>query len=229
MENKSSHWAEIYQKDIDKKGGNLQYVLNKINKKKKLINLVKKYADKDIIECGSGTSVVSIYLATLGYDVTAIDIEDNVIKLAKSLAKDYYNTLDDCKPKLNFEKKSIFELGYEEDSFDVAFSNGVLEHFSDDEIIEIIKQQLFTAKTTIVGIPTKYFESKEAKYGNERVLELSYWRKLIKKSGGKIIEEVGMDREPLLKRIINYKKYFKPKPYHLFVIKKEIDYDCSNK
>ena len=220
MDNKSSHWAEIYQKDIDKKGGNLPYVLNKINKKKKLINLVKKYADKNIIECGSGTSVVSIYLATLGYDVTAIDIEDNVIKLAKSLAKDYYNTLDNCKPKLIFEKKSIFELGYEKDSFDVAFSNGVLEHFSDDEIIEIIKQQLFTAKTTIVGIPTKYFESKEAKYGNERVLELSYWRKLIKKSGGKIIEEVGMDREPLLKRILNYKKYFKIKYYYLFVVKK---------
>jgi len=43
MENKSSHWAEIYQKDIDKKGGNLAYVLNKIIKKKKLIDLVKKY------------------------------------------------------------------------------------------------------------------------------------------------------------------------------------------
>ena len=40
---KRSHWVEIYQKDIDKKGGNLPYVLNKISKKKKLINLVKKY------------------------------------------------------------------------------------------------------------------------------------------------------------------------------------------
>lgn len=217
---KRSHWVEIYQKDIDKKGGNLPYVLNKISKKKKLINLVKKYAYNTIIECGSGTSIVSIYLATLGYNVTAIDIEDNVIKLAKSLAKDYYKTIDNSNPQIHFEKKSIFELGYEKDSFDVAFSNGVLEHFTDEEIIQIIKQQLFIAKTTIVGIPTKYFESKEAKYGNERVLELSYWRKLIKNSGGIILEEVGMQREPLLKRILNYKKYFKPKPYHLFVVKK---------
>jgi len=158
----------------------------------------------------------------LGYDVTAIDIEDNVIKLAKRLAEDYYETIDDIKPILHFEKKSIFELVYLKDSFDVAFSNGVLEHFSDDEIIEIIKQQLFIAKTTIVGIPTKYFESKEAKHGNERVLSLSYWRKLIEKSGGKIIEEVGMDTEPFFKRVLNYKKYFKPKPYHLFVVKKGI-------
>jgi len=220
VDNKSSHWAEIYQKDIDKKGGNLPYVLNKINKKKKLINLVKKYSDKNIIECGSGTSVVSIYLATLGYNVTAIDIEDNVIKLAKSLAKDYYKAVDNYNSQINFVKKSIFDLGYEKDSFDVAFSNGVLEHFSDDEIIQIIKQQLFVAKTVIVGIPTKYFDSSEAKYGNERVLELSYWRYLIKKAGGSIIEEIGMDRESFLKRLFNYKKYFRPKPYHLFVIKK---------
>ncbi len=220
MDNENSHWGELYQKDVDKKGGNLPYVLGKINKKKKLINLIKKYADKSVIECGSGTSVVSIYLASLEYETTAVDIEDDVIRLSKQLAKAYYNTLEDCNPKLNFEKKSIFKLGYPRDSFDVAFSNGVLEHFTDDEIIEIIKQQLFTAKITIVGIPTKYFSSKEAKYGNERVLELSYWRRLIKKSGGTIIEEVGMDREPLSKRLVNFKKYFKPKPYHLFVVKK---------
>lgn len=223
MNNKNSHWGELYRKDVNKKGGNLPYVLGKLNKKKKLINLIKKYANKNIIECGSGTSVISIYLASLGYEVTAIDIEDDVIKLAKDLAKDYYATLEDCKPNIKFEKNSIFKLTYFKNSFDVAFSNGVLEHFSDDEIVEIIKQQLFVAKTTIVGIPTKYFSPKEAKYGNERVLELSYWRKLIKAAGGKIIEEVGMHREPLLKRLLNYKKYFKPKPYHLFVVKKKDD------
>lgn len=218
MDNKNSHWREIYQNDVNKKGGNLPYILGKIKKKKKLINLIKKYSNKKIIECGSGTSVVSIYLASLGYEVTAIDIEDDVIALSKRLAKDYY-ALKDCKPKLKFVKKSIFKLAYLKNTFDVAFSNGVLEHFSDEEIVEIIKQQLFVAKTTIIGIPTKYFSPKEAKYGNERVLELSYWRNLIKKSGGIIIEEVGMDREPLLKRILNYKKYFRPKPYHLFVVK----------
>ena len=107
------------------------------------------------------------------------------------------------------------------ESFDVAFSNGVLEHFTDEEIIEIIRQQLSISKITIAGIPTKYFSPKEAKYGNERVLELSYWRELFKTAGATIIEEIGMDREPLYKRIVIFKKFFKPKPYHLFVLKKE--------
>lgn len=223
MKEAQSHWGEIYQKDVDKKGGNLSYVLSKINKKKKLINLIKKYADKNIIECGSGTSVISIYLASLGYEVTAVDIEDDVIELSKKLAKDYYDSLETCKTMVKFERKNIFQLDYPNNHFDVAFSNGVLEHFSDEDIIKIIKEQLFVAKTIIVGIPTKYFSPKEAKYGNERVLVLSYWRKLIRKSGGLIIEEVGMDREPLSKRLVNFKKYFKPKPYHLFVVKKNDD------
>lgn len=215
-----SNWGQIYQKDVDKKGGNIPYILNKLRKKKKLIELIEKYADNKVVECGSGTSVISIHLAALGYQVTAIDIEDEVIKLSKELATDYFNTFNYKKKNLNFEKKSIFDLGYPENSFDVAFSNGVLEHFSDEEIINIIKQQLMVAKTIIVGIPTKYFSPKEAKYGNERVLELSYWRKLIQASGGIIIEETGMNREPFSKRLFNFKKYFKPKPYHLFVVKK---------
>lgn len=224
MQEEKSHWAKIYQKDINKKGGNIPYILNKIRKKKKLINLIRKYAKNNIIECGSGTAVVSIYLATLGYHVTAVDIEDEVLKLSKNLANGYYSTLNDNHYDIDFCKKTIFNLDYKEDFFDVAFSNGVLEHFQDNEIIDIIKEQLKIAKITIVGIPTKYFASKEAKYGNERVLKLSYWRKLIKKAGGNIIEETGMDREPFHKRIINFKKYFKPKPYHLFVIKKERNY-----
>lgn len=216
---KINNWGIIYQKDIDKKGGNIPYILNKINKKKKLINLVKKYATNNIVECGSGTSVLSMHLSSLGYNVVAIDIEDDVIKLSKKLANDYFKKTKN-KGKLKFEKKSIFNLNYKKDEFDVAFSNGVLEHFTDEEIIKTIKQQLYISKTLIIGIPTKYFESKEAKYGNERVLPLSYWRNLIKKSGGKIIEESSMHREPFKKRILNYKKYFKPKPYHIFIVKK---------
>ena len=32
MDNKNSHWGELYQKDVNKKGENLPYILGKINK-----------------------------------------------------------------------------------------------------------------------------------------------------------------------------------------------------
>ena len=73
----------------------------------------------------------------------------------------------------------------------------------------------------IFGIPTKYFNRKEAMYGDERYLKLSYWRKLIQEAGGTILEEKSMHYMDYLHRLINFKKYFKPYPFHIFVCKEK--------
>ena len=77
------------------------------------------------------------------------------------------------------------------------------------------------ASTVIVGIPTKYFDDDEAMYGDERFLKIKYWRKMIEKSGGKIIEEKSCHFLTKPRIILNFKKYFRPYPYRIFVIKKE--------
>ena len=73
----------------------------------------------------------------------------------------------------------------------------------------------------IFGIPTKYFDQEEAMYGNERYMDYSNWRNLIKQAGGKVLEEKSMHYMSPLKRIVNYKKWFRPYPYRIFVLKKE--------
>ncbi len=218
-----SHWSDIYQADVDKKGGNVPYVKGKVIKKKKLVDLIKKYAreNKKVIECGCGTAVVGMNIALDGYSVLGVDNDEDVLALARKLNNDYFKS-EGKNGDFTLKNETIFDLQHEDQEFDVAFNNGVLEHFSDDEIIKIIKEQLRVSKVAILGIPTKYFEKKEAKYGNERVLELKYWRQLIRNAGGDIIEEAGMHREPFKKRIVNFKKYFKPRPYHLFVVRKSI-------
>ena len=207
-------WYEVYLKDIEKKGTLENYVDDKIKNKKILINLIKKYSKREkLIESGSGTGVLSTYMASLGYDVTAIDIDDKILKLSKKIAKNYNST-----NKPNFQKKSIFELDYKPNTFDVSFSNGVLEHFTDKEIVETLKQQMTIARTVIFGIPTKYFNQEEAMYGDERYMDYKVWRNLIKESGGIILEEKSMHYMNRRKRLLNFKKYFRPYPYRVFVI-----------
>lgn len=208
-------WYEVYLKDIEKKGTLENYVDDKIKNKKVLINLIKKYSKKNkLIESGSGTGVLSSYMASLGYDVTGIDIDEDILKLSKKIAKNY-----NSKNKPNFQKKSIFELYYRKNSFDVSFSNGVLEHFTDEQIIDTLKQQMKIAKVVIFGIPTKYFNQEEAMYGDERYMSYKFWRNLIDNAGGMILEEKSMHYMNKRKRLLNFKKYFRPYPYRIFVIK----------
>ena len=169
-------WYEVYLKDISKKGNLENYVDDKIKNKRILINLIKKYAkDQKIIESGSGTGILSTYMASLGYDVIGIDIDKDILNLSKRIAKSY-----NSKNKPAFKNKSIFELDYKENYFDVSFSNGVLEHFNDDQIIDTLRQQMKIAKIVIFGIPTKYFNQEEAMYGDERYKNNKFWRNLIK-------------------------------------------------
>lgn len=207
-------WYEVYLKDIEKKGTLQNYINDKIKNKEVLLNLIKKYAvSKKIIEAGSGTGILSTYLASLGYDVTALDVDDKILKLATNIASKCF-----AKNKPKFVKKSIFELDYPNGFFDVSFSNGVLEHFNNDEIINTLKQQMEIANIVIFGIPTKYFNKEEAMYGNERYMKITYWRKLIQKANGNILEEKSMHYMDFKHRLLNFKKYFKPYPYKIFVI-----------
>ncbi len=210
-------WYEVYLKDIEKKGTLENYVDDKIKNKKILINLIKKYSKGNkLIESGSGTGVLSTYMSSLGYEVTGIDIDNDILNLSKKIANKY-----NSKNKPTFKNKSIFKLDYEENYFDVSFSNGVLEHFNDEQIIDTLKQQMKIAKIVIFGIPTKYFNQEEAMYGDERYKSNVFWRNLINMSGGIILEEKSMHYMSRMKRLLNYKKYFRPYPYRIFVIKSD--------
>ena len=83
-------WYEVYLKDISKKKNLTNYVIDKIKNKKVLINLIKKYsANQNIVEAGSGTGVISTYMASLGFKVTSFDIDDQILKLSKKIANEY--------------------------------------------------------------------------------------------------------------------------------------------
>lgn len=210
-------WYEIYIDEINEKGSISNYVNDKIKAKKNLIDLIKKYSpNKKIIEAGSGTGILSTYLASLGFDSVAIDIDKDILNLSKKIAKEY-----GAKNKPKFMIDSILKLNYKNKEFDVSFSNGVLEHFSDKEIIKTIKKQLKIANTVIVGIPTKYFDDNEAMYGDERFLKLKFWREIISQAGGKIIEEKSCHFLTKPKILLNFKKYFRPFPYRIFVIQEK--------
>ena len=215
----TKNWSVIYSNKIKELGGAKKYLDYKVKEKKffisKIISYCKPY--KNILEAGCGTGVLSTYLANNGFDVTAVDNDPEMLNIAKKISMKY-----DKRP--NFIKQDINNLNYPTNHFGVVFSHGVLEHFSDSQIISLIKKQLKISRTLIFSIPTNYLdEKKDRYYGNERFLSLKKWKSLISQTPSEIIEVF------VFHYIMGWKKYwdtvvrmkiFGPPPYLTFVLKK---------
>jgi 2-polyprenyl-3-methyl-5-hydroxy-6-metoxy-1,4-benzoquinol methylase len=215
-------FKDYYLTEIKKYGGIDKYILAKSIEKKPLLERVMKFAyNKKIIEAGSGSSTNSTFLASRGYNVTAVDSDSKMTKLSKLISKNKKN-------KPNFITGKI--EGIKDKDYSVVFSHGVLEHFNDGEIIDLINKELTLGSFLVFSIPSDYFKPHQAINGDERFLSIKEWRELIKRSNGVVIEEFSYFYDPdnlklyFLKFLdkITFSKLPIKKPYIGFVVKKNV-------
>lgn len=214
-----SKWSNLYENDISRNGGYETYYLKKIKYRQKFIKKLKKYAiSKKVLESGCGTGVLSINLAFDNYDSYAVDYDEKMLKLVEKIAL----AIDDKNNVPKLIQEDIFKLHkhFKPNEFDVIYSIGVYEHYNDKDIKRLLRSQLKISKYVFVGVPTKYFNNNEKLYGNERFLSIKYWRNLLTSKSCKIVEEFSCYNDSFFKRLIKYKKWFKPAPIYVFVIKK---------
>lgn len=208
-------WYELYKIDIEEFKKPDDYITYKLKYKKKLINTIMKYSNKGkILEAGCGTGLLAGYMQKEGFEVTAIDLSQKILNYAKEIAE-MSKVIKPC----NYQQMDILNLKYPCNHFDLAYSNGVLEHFSDNEVVEILKQQMKVANYAVFGIPSTYFNMNEKMLGNERGLTLKEWEKLIDQAGGTIVEQTSFHYYKFHQRLLEVKKWFKPKAFWLFVVK----------
>ena len=210
-------WYELYKIDVEEFPTPDDYFKYKLKYKKKMVKKIIKYAkNKKVLEAGCGTGLVAGYLQKLGLQVTALDLSQKVLDYAKKIATNS-NVLSPCK----YEQGDILNLKYKDKAFDVVFSNGVLEHFNDEELVKILSNQMRISKYVIFGIPSTYFGMNEKMLGNERSLTVSEWKKIINRAGGRVVEQTSFHYYKLYRRIVEVKKWFRPKAFLLFIIEED--------
>jgi SAM-dependent methyltransferase len=79
-----------------------------------------------LLEIGCGIGVDSIQLAKAGFDVTAVDLTENALQVAKEFAAHRGVTID-------FQLANAEQLDFADASFDAVYSFGVLHHTPDIE------------------------------------------------------------------------------------------------
>ena len=103
-------------------------------------NFDNVYKGKNILEGGCGTGRESMYLALKEAKLTAIDITDKSLDIAEKQSQKY-----NFKNKISFTKASVLDLPFENNTFDIVISSGVIHHTADpnkafSELARVLKK-----------------------------------------------------------------------------------------
>jgi len=123
-----------------------------------------------ILEVGTGSGTFSILLSWLGFSITSIDLDPKVIEQAEANAEKF-------NAKITFQIADTFKLPFPNDSFDVIFHQGLLEHFNNEDIRRILNEQLRVAKRVIFSVPNNLYPRRD--FGNERLMDKSTWENIL--------------------------------------------------
>jgi ubiquinone/menaquinone biosynthesis C-methylase UbiE len=123
-----------------------------------------------VLEIGTGTGLIGWPLAQAGVKVVSIDNDPGILKQAK------VNTAL-CGADIELREADAFSLPFSDREFKVSFSLGLLEHFSDADIVKLVAEHQRVAEAVVVGVPLKGCKSRA--FGNERWLTMEEWEKLL--------------------------------------------------
>ncbi|MFA5032428.1 MAG: class I SAM-dependent methyltransferase [bacterium] len=166
-------WAEFYGRPLTLK----RYLWRIVNHLEFLYNIIQ-CKPKKAVEIGIGTAAHSFFVSHFVSLVVAVDNDLSIIKFAKTSNK-YFG-----KP-VKFVVADAFNLPFKNNSFDLFFSQGFMEHFNEKEINKLAKEQLNVAVSIIFSIPSLYYGIKD--FGNEMLLKRKEWLKILKLKKGKEI------------------------------------------
>jgi ubiquinone/menaquinone biosynthesis C-methylase UbiE len=105
-----------------------------------------------------------------------------------------------------------FSLPFPAQSFDVAFTAGFFEHFSDDEIGRLLSEQLRVARRVVFSVPNAAYPSRD--FGNERLMSRAQWDALLRSHGFEL--EHSADYAPVA--VAAWKKF--PRVHYLAVVRR---------
>ena len=133
-----------------------------------------------ILEAGCGPARAAMSMSTKGFDVTAIDNDKDLLRIAKRNARKFDGKM--IFKALDFND-ALKEFGA--DSFDACTHQGVLEHFSIQTIRKILRMQLQIAPLVIFSVPIDSKRNRRYFYGGlvmHNIWPAAFWKENVLKS-----------------------------------------------
>jgi SAM-dependent methyltransferase len=170
---------------------------------------------RQVLEEGSGTGLVSLDLAKRGATVFLLDKSAEALSFSKGgfaeTGVDHLAT-----------QASILSLPFADESFDIAWSGGVIEHFSKEEQIQILREMLRATRPdgrVIVIAPSadaRIYGRAKAHADNRKAwqpgyeIPISSLREIVEGAGGELMGEYRVGLLAELHFLKYYFDFFKP-------------------
>jgi 2-polyprenyl-3-methyl-5-hydroxy-6-metoxy-1,4-benzoquinol methylase len=147
---KQSEWASYLKASIEKAGGFKEWLEKKMESHSFVYKVLKQLLPSSgkMLEIGCGLAATSIAMNKKGFQNTATDIDNDVLKLAKQLSSI-------AGASVSFKQADMFDLTSYYNKFDLVYSGGVLEHLDQGKVIQLLQEQSKVAPTIVAVIPTK--------------------------------------------------------------------------
>ena len=152
-----SVWSEFYKNRVGE-----SYLAYAASRYKPMIDLLVSEGSSFLeVGCGIGTISKALMRQRPDISVQLLDNDPDILNLAsKNMAglscELFHSDILRC-----------------QDSAEVIFSHGVLEHFTDREINRILDQQRVSSNIVVHYIPTDGYS--KPSFGDERLLPYRYW------------------------------------------------------
>lgn len=152
---------------------------------------------------GSGTGSLAIALSYRCRDVVSVDVDTEIVHRCRAANRRLLG-------RVRFVQGDGFHLeGFADGEFDVAFSQGLLEHFSDREILALLSEQLRVARLVVFSVPNNAYGRPD--FGDERLITGEQWEQLLNSLGLHLLER--RDYRPFTERL-----WREPKSMTLIVV-----------
>ncbi|MEX1139639.1 MAG: class I SAM-dependent methyltransferase [Bacteroidota bacterium] len=146
-ESRRSHWEDFWQEkqEIEEVYSNEDRIIRNLQR---VIGL----QGKRILEIGAGTGRDSFPLAEAGADVIQLDYAENSLLILKNLARQRGL-------QTSIVAGDTFQLPFRDNTFDVVFHQGLLEHFRKPQAEKLLRENIRVLKPgghLLVDVPQRY-------------------------------------------------------------------------
>lgn len=135
-----------------------------------LLAAVRRRSSAGALEVGVGSGAQSAALSRSVQPCVTVDNNRRILRAALPNLRRFGR---DVSPVA----ADAFALPFGDGTFGVAFSQGLMEHFTDDEVRALLREQLRVASSVVFSVPSNHYPRQDV--GNERLLSPEEWAEIV--------------------------------------------------